>query len=345
MSSTARASRLSRRTGSSASARPRRRSRPSPRSARAAASPATAAGTSSTAEEVHGGGEHDRADDRRVDQQCDGDAESHLLEHDQLAACEAGEHGDDDQRRARDDSRGRGDAEDDGLRGRVASSERLAPKLVVAFLDPAEQEDLVVHREPEQHGEEEERHPRLDRVDLVEPEDAGGDTVLEDEHEQPVRGPDRQQVEEYRSRGDHQRAEDDRQEDERQPEHERDHPRRRADHGVEIVDVLRRRASDEHLGVGLLERAWDDVRPQVAHGGDARDPRRDRREPAPRARRRFRPASESRFRPRSGDPTPAASGAAQGLSAWTARRWRGRRRSPRGWWSPAGSRAGALRSP
>ncbi len=60
--------------------------------------------------------------------------------------------------------RGRGDAERDRLGG-VAG-------LVVALADPAEQEDLVVHREAEQHREEEERHPGLDRVDLLEAEQA-----------------------------------------------------------------------------------------------------------------------------------------------------------------------------
>ena len=34
-------------------------------------------------------GSSDRADDRRVDQERDGDAEAHLLEHDQVAAREA----------------------------------------------------------------------------------------------------------------------------------------------------------------------------------------------------------------------------------------------------------------
>ena len=37
--------------------------------------------------------------------------------------------------------------------------------------DPAEQEDLVVHREPEEHREEEERHPGLDRIHLLEAEE------------------------------------------------------------------------------------------------------------------------------------------------------------------------------
>ena len=72
--------------------------------------------------------------------------------------------------------------------GRVAG-------LRVALADAAEQEHLVVHREPEQDREEEERHPGLDDVDLLEAEEPGADAVLEDEHEQPVGGADREQVE------------------------------------------------------------------------------------------------------------------------------------------------------
>ena len=90
-----------------------------------------------------------------------------------------------------------------------SSPGRPGRELVVALLDPAEQEDLVVHREAEQDGEQEERHPGLDRVHLVEAEETGPEPVLEDQHEQPVRGADREQVEQHRGRRDHQRAEHD----------------------------------------------------------------------------------------------------------------------------------------
>jgi hypothetical protein len=55
------------------------------------------------------------------------------------------------------------------------------------LVDAAEQEHLVVHREAEQDREQKDRHPRLDRVDLLEAEQAGGDGRLEDEHHDPVR--------------------------------------------------------------------------------------------------------------------------------------------------------------
>ncbi len=57
---------------------------------------------------------------------------------------------------------------------------------------------MVVHRQGEQHREEEERHPRLDAVDLLEAEQVGSDAVLEDQNEQAVRRSDRQQVQDDR---------------------------------------------------------------------------------------------------------------------------------------------------
>ncbi len=94
---------------------------------------------------------------------------AHLLEHDQLALGEPGEDRDDDQGRSGDDPRGRGDAEGDRL-------PRVADR-VVALLDAADKEDLVVHRQAEQHREEEERRPGLDRVRLLETEQAGANAV------------------------------------------------------------------------------------------------------------------------------------------------------------------------
>ena len=185
-------------------------------------------------------------------------AEAHLLEHDEVSAGEACEHRDDDQCGARDDSSRRRDAERHRL-GRVAG-------LVVALSDPAEQEHLVVHREPEEHGEEEQRHPRLDRVRLLEAEQIGADTFLEDEHQQAVRGADREQVERHGRAGHHDRPEDDGEQHERQREHERDHPRRGVDDRVEVVDVLRGRAADEDLGARPGERLRRDLGAKLAHG-------------------------------------------------------------------------------
>ena len=66
---------------------------------------------------------------------------------------------------------------------------------VVQLLDPAEDEHVVVHREPEEDDEEEHRQPRRDRVVGGEVEDALCPVVLEDQHEQAVRRADGEQVE------------------------------------------------------------------------------------------------------------------------------------------------------
>ena len=136
------------------------------------------------AEELHARRDEHGADDRGVDEEGDGDAEAHLLEHDQVAGGEAAEDGDDDQRGAGDQPRGRADAEGDSTRGVTG--------LRVALLDPAQQEHLVVHREAEEDGEEEERHPRLDVSHLLEAEELVADAFLEDEHQQSVSGADRE---------------------------------------------------------------------------------------------------------------------------------------------------------
>src|ERR1700735_1604989 len=49
------------------------------------------------AEEAQGAGEDDHADERGVEEKGGGDTEAHLLEHDELPAGEATEHGDDDE--------------------------------------------------------------------------------------------------------------------------------------------------------------------------------------------------------------------------------------------------------
>jgi hypothetical protein len=49
------------------------------------------------AEQLHAGRNEDGADDRGIHEEGDADTEAHLLEHDQVAGREAGEHGDDNE--------------------------------------------------------------------------------------------------------------------------------------------------------------------------------------------------------------------------------------------------------
>ena len=84
---------------------------------------------------------------------------------------------------------------------------------------------MVVHREGEQHGEQEDRHPGLDPFDLLEAEQVGPDAVLEDQDEQAVGRADREQVEHDCGGREDQGPEDDGEEEEAQPEDEDEHDR------------------------------------------------------------------------------------------------------------------------
>ena len=132
-------------------------SRPQPRTRRdrtGAATGATSAGTSSVAEELHRRRQQHAADDRRVEQDRRREPDAELLEHQHRERCEDGEDTDHDDRGARDDARGRLDPVRDRLVGGQAALDRLT--------DPAQQEDVVVHREPEQDHEQEQRDNRVD---------------------------------------------------------------------------------------------------------------------------------------------------------------------------------------
>ena len=260
-----------------------------------------------------------------------------------VAGREAGEDGDDDQRRAGDDPRRR------ARRRATTALARRRRCCVVALLDPAEQEHLVVHREAEQDREQEERHPGLDRVHLLEAEETGADAVLEDEHEQPVRGADREQVEQRpRSRATTIERNATVSRTKLSPSTKREHPRRRVDHRVEVVDVLGGRAADErprrpvpskHGGMMCVA--------QVADRGDRAIAGRGRRAPARRGRRRSPVARDRRIgpAPKRGSRRQLRRAAAReppGSPSSVAPR---RPRSRRGSSSRAGSRAGAPRSP
>src|ERR1019366_5976518 len=154
-----------------------------------------------SAEQAHRAGEDDDADDGRVEEERDGDAEAHLLEHDELASGEADEDHDDDQGRPGDDEGGRSDA-GGHRRGGIAAR-------VIALADATHEEDLVVHREAEEDREEEEGHPGFDGGCLLEAVERGADPVDEDEGQQAVGGAHREEVEQDRDDGDDEGAEGD----------------------------------------------------------------------------------------------------------------------------------------
>ena len=133
-----------------------RRSRPAPprpaRRPRGAATPASWGRYQfqSPSSFIDGGQQH-AADDRRVDQHGGRQSEPHLLEVEERERHEDEEHADHHGGGARDRSGGRRDSALDGLVGGHAA--------VVELPDAREDEHVVVHRQPEQDDEQEQRQP------------------------------------------------------------------------------------------------------------------------------------------------------------------------------------------
>ena len=123
----------------------------------------------------------------------------------------------------------------------------------VALADPTQQEDLVVHRQAEEHGEQEHGHPRLYPVDLAEAEEIGAHSLLEDEHQQPVRGANREQVDRDRRQRDDDRAEREGEQDQGESENEGDHDRQPVADQREEVAVLGRQPADQNSVRGIAE--------------------------------------------------------------------------------------------
>src|SRR5581483_4206644 len=136
------------------------------------------------AEELHRGGHEHGSHHGRVDEHGDRQAEAHQLHHQQAERREQAEDRDHDHRGARHGAGRARDREPHRVVGRGAG--------VVQLLDAAQDEDVVVHREPEEDDEQEERKPAHDRPVRLEAERPREPAVLEDRDEDAVRGPDRE---------------------------------------------------------------------------------------------------------------------------------------------------------
>ena len=169
------------------------------------------------AQQGHGRGQQDRAHDRGVDQDRHAEADAGLFDGHLRERGEDGEHRHHDRCRARDDARGRSHA----LPDRVL----VGQPAIVQLLDTAEDEDVVVHRQPEQEREQEERQPVRDRAGRGEVEDSLRPGMLEHQYQHAVRRRHRQQVEPDREQRHDQRAEGEQQQQERQRQHEADDQR------------------------------------------------------------------------------------------------------------------------
>ena len=112
-----------------------------------------------------------------------------------------------------------------------ATAVALSLRAVVLLLDAREEEHLVVHRQAEHDGEQEHRHPRLDRPGLVDADQLHAPAPLEDGDEDAVGGADRQQVHDHRLERHEHAAEHGHQQQEAEQQHDADQQRHAAGRG------------------------------------------------------------------------------------------------------------------
>ena len=145
--------------------------------------------------------------DRRVDEHAEREAQPELFETGHAPGDEARERRHHDQRRRSDDRPSPLEALCDGAR--VVAGPSHASRI------RTDEEDLVVHRQPEERREEEDGDPALDCAGLLEPERARPDAPLADEHEHAVDRGNGERVQEHRLQREHERPESDDQNDRR----------------------------------------------------------------------------------------------------------------------------------
>ena len=138
------------------------------------------------AQQCHRRRHEDGANDCGVDDDGHRQPEADLLQLAQAAGGKGAEHRHHDERGAGDYPPRMTHAEGHGLASVACLIESLS--------DATHQEDVIVHRKAEEDGKEKERNPEGDHVQLFEAEDLVQKAVLEDEHKQPVGGPDGKQV-------------------------------------------------------------------------------------------------------------------------------------------------------
>ena len=150
------------------------------------------------AEQTHRGWHEERPDDRRVEGDRDGHAEAHRLDEHDLGERE----------RAGDQDHDQGRAGHDAPAPLQTAGHRLAVVAgpVVDLLHAAEQEDLVVHGQPEEDTEQDHRQRRLHESQRLEAERRREVAVLEDPDQGAEAGQDREPVHDERLGRQHHRA-------------------------------------------------------------------------------------------------------------------------------------------
>ncbi len=185
---------------------------------------------------------------RDVERDGRADTDTDLLHIDERARGEGADHHQQDQRGARDDPAGVREAGDHAL-AVVARAQPL-------FADPRQQEDLVVHREPEDDREDHERNRRVDALERLEAEQPGAVPVLEHPDEQAEARAEREHVHEHGLERHHDRAERDDQHQEVPADHRTRPATRPYSRRVQLeIDHPRGRAADHHVEIRMRDRA------------------------------------------------------------------------------------------
>ncbi len=125
---------------------------------------------------------------------------------------------------------------------------------VPGFLDPGQQEDLVVHGQAEDDGEHDHRHVRLDGHVLADAEQAAAPAELEDGDDDAVGGADAEQVEDGGLDGERQAAEGGHDEEEGDRDHNGDDDRQAAGDDLVELRLGGLQAGDVPLVAGALQR-------------------------------------------------------------------------------------------
>ena len=196
----------------------------------------------------HAGGHQHQPHDRRVEQHANGQADTQLLEKDQLRHAERRERGDQDKASGGNDARSVLEPAGDRL-------------LVVACLaeplgDPRQHEHLVVRRQAEKNDEQQGRRDHEQLALRLQADQVRAPAVLEDQHHRAVRGDDRKGVQHDRLERQHQRTEQQAQDDKSDCQDDGDQQREAAVQRIGVVfDACRQTAHE------------DVVRPQLGDAG------------------------------------------------------------------------------
>ena len=124
----------------------------------------------------------------------------------------------------------------------------IVARSLVLFPGAAQQQNLVVHRKPEEHAEHDQRDRRLDRAGR-EPEPARQVPLLKDPHQRAIRGGDGEEIHDDRLERQEHRAEKEEQHHVGHHHDEADHDRRGPGQHGDEVEIERRLPGDEQLRI------------------------------------------------------------------------------------------------